>query len=66
MSVQAVEACRSVDLYGYGDVKTMTLRYPVKELQAACGAEPGSWCVMTSTVADLKVTLTLTLTLTLI
>jgi hypothetical protein len=54
MSVIAIEACYSVGLYGYGDVKTMTARYPVAALQEACDSPAGSWSVMTSNVANLR------------
>ena len=38
-------------LFGYGDVKTHTSRYPAKEITELVGPNSGDWAVMTTTVA---------------
>ena len=37
-------------IYPFGAVKTHTSRFPVKELEAACGPASGDWAVMETTV----------------
>ena len=54
MSVTDVEVLLDHGLYGYGDVKTKTSRYPTKELQELVGPNAGDWAVMTTTVAGGK------------
>ena len=51
MSVTDVEVLAEKGLYGYGDVKTKTARYPTKELTELVGPNPGDWAVMTTKVA---------------
>ena len=52
MSVDAIEDLHYKNLYGIGDVKTKTARYPVKKIQELCGPMPGDWCVMSTKLHD--------------
>ena len=52
MSVDAIEDLHYKNLYGIGDVKTKTSRYPVKKIQELCGPLPGDWCLMSSELED--------------
>ena len=37
-------------IYPFSAVKTHTSRFPMKELDAACGPKSGDWAVMETTV----------------
>ena len=50
MGVSSVETLLEFGLYGYGDVKTLTSRYPTKELIDLVGPNSGDWGVMTTKV----------------
>lgn len=52
MSVDAIEDLHLNGLYGIGDVKTKTSRYPVQKIKELCGQEPGDWSVMSTELAD--------------
>ena len=52
MSVDAIEDLHYKKLYGIGDVKTKTTRYPIKKIQELCGPLPGDWCVMSTQLDD--------------
>ena len=41
-------------LYGFGDCKTITDRFPADELKAMVGPESGDWAVISSTMANGK------------
>ena len=51
MSVTSVETLLEHGLYGYGDVKTQTTRYPTQELIDLVGPNSGDWAVMTTVVS---------------
>ena len=51
MGVGEVETLLEHGLFGYGDVKTHTSRYPAKEITELVGPNSGDWAVMTTTVA---------------
>ena len=52
MGVDAIEDLHYKNLYGIGDVKTKTSRYPVKKIQELCGPLPGDWCLMSTELQD--------------
>lgn len=52
MSVDAIEDLHMKGLYGIGDVKTRTSRYPVKKIVELCGPQPGDWSVMSTSLDD--------------
>eukprot|EP00966_Prymnesium_polylepis_P336390 7391559-Prymnesium_polylepis.1 len=49
MGVKAAEALLDFGVYGFGDVKTNSSRFPVKYLQEHCGQQPGDWITLTTT-----------------
>ena len=51
-AVDAVEDPRIKGLYGLGDVKTKTKRYPIKKVQELCGPNPGDWCLLSTKLDD--------------
>ena len=44
----AVEVLLDHGIYGFGDVKTNTSRFPTKYIQEHCGTEPGDWVTLTT------------------
>ena len=48
MSVDAIEDLHFKNMYGIGDVKTKTSRYPVKKIMELCGPNAGDWSLMSS------------------
>lgn len=52
MGVDQIEDLHLKGLYGIGDVKTRTSRYPVNKVKELCGTAPGDWSVMSTTLDD--------------
>ena len=48
ISVKSAEVMLEHGLYAFGDLKQMSARYPLKELELYCGPVSGDWATMTT------------------
>lgn len=49
IGMDSVEALRENGIFGFGDLKTISSRFPVEQLESHCGTDSGDWNVMKST-----------------